>query len=255
MDPEQFSSIIAGHEEEQNNGNDGKQNDSDSSPRIEKDERLRRTTRPVKVSATVANPLEKSIVAYPLYNSFNYSAFLPKDHEPSKLSLGITSPNYGEGKTTTVCNLAAALSMGSGRRTIIVDLNLARPRIHDIFGTPRGPGLAEALIGEDICVVPTNVDNLFALPIGNRKYVQPGRLAVFREILDSLFREFDFVIVDLPPAGTKSFPTLIANQLSGLLVVVRSGVTKRQDVRRLFRRVREDRVLGFVMNGVRENDF
>ena len=210
--------------------------------------------RPIRISAVGSDFVDRSVVAFSLYNSFNYSLFVSKDKEPVKLSLGITSPGYGEGKTTTVCNLAAALSTGTGRRTVIVDLDLGRPRIHEVFGIPMGPGLSEALLGNDICVVPTQFENLFALPVGDTRAVPLSKLHAFREILASLHHEFDFVIIDMPPAGARGFPTLIANQLSGLLVVVRPRVTKRREISRVLRKIREENVIGFVMNGVNEKD-
>ncbi len=215
----------------------------------------RPVARPVRVSATAGKLPVPGIVSYPLYNSFNYSVFLPKDHEKIRLSLGVTSPNPGEGKTTAVCNLAAALATGSGRKTVVVDLNIARPRLHEVFGTPRGPGLGEALIGGEICVVPAPFDNLYVMPIGNAGLWPSNGVSGFREVLDSLFNDFEFVIVDLPPTSLRSFPTVIANQLSGLLVVLRSRVTRRRDVNRLFLRIREEKVLGFFMNGFHDDDF
>ncbi len=255
MNAEEFERLIAGRERTVDDVAEEPESESYEAPGKRQDSLPRRLTRPVRVSADAGESVDRNVVSYPLYNSFNYSVFFPKSHEAVKVSLGITSPGREEGKTTTVCNLAAALSMGSGRRTVVVDLNLARPRIHEVFGTPRGPGLAEALAGEDICVVPTRLENLFALPIGDARIIQPSKLLAFREILASLFTEFEFVIADMPPTGSGSFPTLIANQLSGLLVVVRSRKTKRRDVSKLLRRVREEKVLGFVINGIEESDF
>ncbi len=210
---------------------------------------------PVRFSINLGQSIDQSIVAYHLYNSFNYSLLAPDGNKSIKLSLGITSPNPGEGKTTAVCNLATAISLGSGKRTLIVDCNLTRPRIHEVFGIQRGPGLAEALTGEDIYVTPTQTRNLFALPVGDLQAVPQSSLANFRDILPSLFTEFDFVIVDMPSVNVKNFPTLIANQLGGLIVVVESGTTKRHDVTKLFRKIRGQSVVGFVMNKVNENDF
>jgi len=210
---------------------------------------------PVRFSVNTGQSIDRDVVAYHLYNSFNYSLLAPNSNKSIKLSLGITSPNAGEGKTTTVCNLATAISLGSGRRTVVVDFNLTRPRIHDVFGTQRGPGLTEALTGDDIYVTPTQMSNLFALPVGDTNIIPPSSLATFRDILSSLFTEFEFVIVDLPPVNARSFPTLIANQLNGLIVVVESGSTKRHDVNKLFHKIREKNVVGFVMNKVKENDF
>lgn len=255
MDAEEFKGLIErrGQAVPDTQGEDN--GGSGLSKFLEKEQISSMPVRAVKLSAAIGDSVDRNVVSYPLYNSFNYSIFLKRGHEPMKMSLGVTSPNRGEGKTTIVCNLAAALSMGSGKKTVVVDLNLSSPRVHEVFGTPRGPGLAEALGGHEICVVPTQLANVYVLPIGSTRIVPPNNFPVFREVLESLFREFEFVIVDLPPAGTKGFPTLIANQLNGLLVVIRSRLTKRRDVRRLFQRVREEKVLGFILNGVDEDGF
>lgn len=210
--------------------------------------------RPVKFGTIPGELIDERTITYSRYNSFNYSLFLPEDYGSIKLSLGITSPNEGEGKTTATCNLATAISLGTGRRTLVVDLNLNSAKIHKIFGIPRGPGVTEALSGGEICVEPTQVENLFAMPAGSSQLIKPTASASFRQLVSSLFREFEFIIVDMPSVSAPNFPTLIANQLTGLVVVVRSKKTKRRDLNKLFRRVREDTVLGFVMNDVNEND-
>jgi len=211
--------------------------------------------RPITMGSGVGSVVDERIVKYPLYNSFNYSLFLPSDYKTIRISLGITSPNLGEGKTTAVCNLATAIALGTGRKTIVVDSNLRRPRVHEIFGIPRGPGLGEALMGGEICVVPTQIENLFVLPAGKITTVSNFKIPSFRELLSSLFTEFEFVLVDMPSVAAGNFPTLIANQLTGLVVVVKQKKTKRKDIARLFRRVRKETILGFVMNEVNENDF
>jgi protein-tyrosine kinase len=210
--------------------------------------------RPVRISTTPGRTVDKKIVRYSLYNSFNYSLFLPDEQKAINLCLGVTSPNQGEGKTTAICNLATALSMGLGRRTLVMDLNLNNPKIHEVFGMSRGPGVSEALAGGEINVVPTQIENLFAMPAGNSAPLAPGRFSSFRGLLNSLFREFEFVLLDLPAVNVRNFPTLIANQLTGLIVVVKSRKTKRRDIEKLFRRVRKETVLAFVMNSVKEND-
>lgn len=221
-------------------GNDGKQ--------------VRQYVRPVKISAVTGDMVDRRVVSYQLYNSFNYSAFFPAERRSPIFSIGVTSPGRSEGKTTAVCNLAVALAMGTGRKTVLVDFSITRPSIHEVFGIPPGPGLAEALCGSDICVVPTQLENLFALPAGDRRLFTPNRLSAFREILFSLNNSFEFVLVDLPSAGSRAFPTIIANQLGGLLIVVRPKMTKRREVGRLFRKLHEKSVLGFVMNGVNDDD-
>src|ERR1043165_6661994 len=63
-------------------------------------------------------------------------------------TIGITSAAQGEGKSTTVANLAVALAQ-SGRRVIVIDADLRRPGQHTLFGLPRDEGLATVLAGEE----------------------------------------------------------------------------------------------------------
>lgn len=212
-------------------------------------------SKPVIINANTGGNIDNEIVAYHLYNRFNYSLFLPEDRQAMKCSLGVTSPNVGEGKTTTACNLAAALSIGSNRKTVIIDLNVNKPRIHEIFGTVLGPGLSDALLGKEIYVTQTQIENLFVIPAGKTSIIPTNKLANFNKVVHSLLKEFEFVIVDMPSLATKNFPTIIANQLNGLIVVAEVRKTRRRDIDRIFRQVHERNVVGFVLNKVNENDF
>ncbi len=207
------------------------------------------------VYSTRSGLIDQDVVSYNLYNSFNYSFFLPEEHERINCSFGIISPNKGEGKTVTACNLGAAIAIGTSRRTVLIDLNLSRPRLHEIFGTNTNPGISNALDGKEICVCSTQIENLFVLPSGNSSRIRVSQLGNFNKILNSLFHDFEFVIVDMPSPDAKNFPTLIANQLNGLIVVTEVRKTRRRDIDRLFRHVHERNVIGFVLNKVNENDF
>ncbi len=211
-------------------------------------------TRPVKINSTRGDIVDEKVVNYGLYNSFNYSLFLPPDDRFVNLSLGITSPNRGEGKTTAVCNLATALALGMGRKTLLIDLNFGKPKLHEVFGTTNDIGISEALSGGELLVTPTLVDNLYVMSAGQAGPLQPGRSWSFQGVIASLYKEFELILLDLPSVGEKDFPTLIANQLTGLIVVVKSRKTRRRDIERLFRKVRKETVQAFVMNEVREND-
>ena len=227
-----------------------------SSDDNEKIVKIEKPLKPVIFNSNPGRLVDERIVAYHLYNCFNYSLFLNNNNNNNiKISIGVTSANRGEGKTTTACNLATALSLSSQRKTILIDLNTQSPRIHKIFGTPLSPGFSDALINNEICVTPTQVENLSVLPAGNLRFLPSNRLIYFNEIAHSLLQTFEFLIVDMSSVDIKNFPTLIANQLNGLIVVVESKRTKRRDINRLFRRVNEKNVIGFVMNKINDEDF
>lgn len=216
----------------------------------------KRISKPVIYNTRPGKSVDTRIVDYHLYNCFNYSLFINNgNNKKIKCMLGVTSANAGEGKTTTACNLAAALSLSSQRKTLLIDLNTNRPRIHRIFGAPISPGFSDALLGDEICVTPTQIENLSILPSGNLRVLPPNRLINFNMLAYSLLHEFEFLIVDMASVDAKNFPTLIANQLNGLIVVVEASRTKRRDINRLFRRVNEKNVIGFVMNKTKDDDF
>ncbi len=233
--------------------------------------KLVRLIKAIVVAQERGTYVDNSVVKFKYYNSFNYS-FLNKEHENVTLTIGITSPKRGEGKTLVACNLAVSLALGSQKKTILVDLNVANPRLHQIFGLPQAPGLAEGFLNGQIHVHRTAVENLSLLTVGNFVSFHsdlnqggPSRgvpliwptlepslglehLAAFRDVIYSLEQEFDLVIVDMPSINNESVPVLFANQLNGVVVVVDSGRTKREEIDAMFHQLNERQVLGFVMN-------
>jgi protein-tyrosine kinase len=236
----------------------------------EHNEKLVRLIKSILVNPVRGKYVDDKVVKYKIYNSFNYS-LLSRERQDINLSLGITSPKVGEGKTMIACNLAVSLAMGSQKNTILIDLNIANPLLHKIFGVPLAPGLTEAFNSNEIHISQTAVDNLAVLSAGKsivphenlfhqshiHNSMQGGRLKpslgleqlpAFRDIIYSLEQQYELIIVDMPAINSESVPNLFAQQLNGLIVVVRSGNTKREDIDLMLQRVNENQVLGFVLN-------
>ena len=173
-------------------------------------------------------------------------------------TIGVTSAAEGEGKSTTVANLAVALAQ-SGRRVVVIDADLRRPGQHSVFGIEREPGLVNFLLGDmDAAQVPfqeTTVAGVKVLPSGP----QPGNTLEalasrrFDQVLGFARAQADFVLVDTPPAGALADAAVVAPRLEGMLLVVSAGKTKRD----LARRAREQlervnaNILGVVLTDVR----
>lgn len=215
---------------------------------------------------STGKPVDQNIVNFTYYNSFNYS-LLSKDRSNLRLTLGVTSPNGGEGKTVVAANLAVSLTLGFQKKAVLVDLNIQRPRLHEVFNVPCNPGLLDALRNGSVNVAWTPLENLAVLPSGSardrRSNGEPASrqslvgleyMSSFGQVVRSLEEEFEFVIVDMPSINSRNFPILFANQLDGLIVVVDTTRTRREDVEKLFRQVNEKQVLGFVFNRVRDDD-
>ncbi len=236
--------------------------------------KLVRVIKSIVVNEKAGTYVDQNIIKFQYYNAFNYS-LLDRGADALHLTLGVTSARPGQGKTLVASNLAVSLAMGSQKKTVLVDLNFLNPRLHEIFGINSAPGLSEAFQNGKIHVSRTLIDRLYVLPVGNfltsqegviqsesfsdlasRELARPmiglSQLPAFRDIIYSLEQEFEFVIVDMPSINSQGIPVLFANQLNGLIVVVDSGKTKREELDEMFQHINDRQVLGFVFNRVRE---
>jgi non-specific protein-tyrosine kinase len=174
-------------------------------------------------------------------------------------TIGVTSAAAGEGKSTTVANLAVALAQ-SGRRVIVVDADLRRPGQHTLFGVKREDGLSTVLLGDQtsLPLQETQSSGVRVLASGpspaNPLEVLASRR--FDQVLALARAQADFVLVDTPPAGALADAAVLAPRLEGVLLVVSAGRTKRD----LARRAREQlervnaNLLGVVLTDVRGDD-
>ncbi|HTR81107.1 MAG TPA: CpsD/CapB family tyrosine-protein kinase [Bacteroidota bacterium] len=242
-------------------------------PIVEKPHSLFTQPKSIIVSPTPGTFIDPQTVAFHFYNAFNYSLLRP-DGSDVRFAMGITSANPGEGKSLVASNLAVSLALGYKKRTVIVDANVHHPVLHDVFGTSPGPGLLEALTGNKVHLWQTQIESLHLLSIGRNvsggaagmrtgilktaekpPHLSLDQMTEFGEMIASLQMEYDFIIVDMPAINAQDFPILFANRLDGLLMVVDSSTTKRRHVDKVFRRLNENQVKGFVLNRVNdEND-
>jgi len=168
----------------------------------------------------------------------------------------ITSPNMGDGKTTLSSNLAVSIAQ-SGKQTILIDGDFRRPRLHKVFAVPSEKGFATALMGQaDLrdCIQPTVIPGLSLLPCGPIP-PNPAELLTsprFKELMDELREQFDYVLIDTPPLLVVTDPCVVAPRVDGVLMTMR--VTK--NGRPIAERARDILVslgakpLGIVVNGV-----
>ncbi|MBI4494677.1 MAG: polysaccharide biosynthesis tyrosine autokinase [Chloroflexi bacterium] len=151
-------------------------------------------------------------------------------------SILMTSAGPGEGKSTTAANLAAALAQ-AGFRTLLIDADLRRPSVHQLFELPNRSGLTTLLLQEcaaEEYLQATTVPNLRVLPSGPIP-PNPSELLASRR-MSARLKEFaqlaDYVILDSPPVLLVSDPLALASQVDGVLLVInargaRSGAVLR----------------------------
>jgi polysaccharide biosynthesis transport protein len=172
----------------------------------------------------------------------------------------VASPNPREGNSTIAVNLAIALAQ-DGRRTVILDCDLRKPRLHEVFQADNSSGLTTCLNG-DISMVeilqPTEVDNLFFIPAGPVP-VNPSELLnsqSFKNLLQYLRRDFHHLIIDTPPTLGFADARVVAMHSDGVLLVAKHQATSRKAgrlARQHFAQVNA-RILGMVLNQVSARD-
>jgi len=166
----------------------------------------------------------------------------------------VTSPEPGDGKSTLISNLAIAMAQ-SGKRVLLVDSDLRRPKLHTLFGMRRDLGVAEVLSGEiDLLTAsqPSVIDGLSVLTCGSLPSTPAETLASssYARMLKKAEEEFDIVLVDTPPLLAVSDPCIVAPNTDGLVLVLRMGKNRRNSARRATELIGTNniRVIGVVCN-------
>ena len=176
------------------------------------------------------------------------------DGEPIR-TLVVSSAIPGEGKTTTASNLAVAYAQ-QGLRVLLVDCDLRKPRVNELFRIERKPGATELVLGQASLRETVHafeaVENLYILPAGQ---LPPNPTELLggnrmREVLNTLREEFEIVILDTPPLSGGADGAILGAMVDGVLLVVRAGQTDREQVRHAGRQLATvgANLLGAVMN-------
>lgn len=172
----------------------------------------------------------------------------------------ITSAGHGEGKSSTVSNLGIALAEIS-QRVLVIDADLRKPRLHDIFNLPNTWGLSDLLREKSSlrdCPIEalarkSEVDGLYVLPSG------PGTVSITNllyssrmvELVDRVRNDFDITIIDTPPMSYLSDARVLGQLADAAILVIRAARTTRDEARAAKQRLVDDgiRVLGTILNG------
>ena len=169
-------------------------------------------------------------------------------------SIAVTSALPGEGKTTAAINLAVVTSMSLGRRVLLIDCDLRKPKVHTSLGLRPEAGLAEVLTdktGLDQAIVKVEGVNLEVLAVRDRP-PNPSELLAsgqMRELLEEVVARYDRVILDTPAALGLPDAKSVSELADGIVVVVRADVTAQQDVQATLEIMDRRRILGLLING------
>lgn len=172
-------------------------------------------------------------------------------------TLVVTSAGPGEGKSIVAANIALALAQ-AGQRVLLVDADMRRPRVHEIFQSAQEPGLSNVLTGNsklsESLRKSTSVEGLWTLSSGHIP-PNPAELLGSRRYIDfltSLESHFDWTIVDTPPILAVTDSAIAGRHASGVVYVVASDKTSRQAAQEALGQLEQAgvHVLGSVLNRV-----
>jgi polysaccharide biosynthesis transport protein len=168
----------------------------------------------------------------------------------------ITGTAPGEGKTTTLLNVAKLLAV-SGESTVVVDCDMRRANLHVRLGLPRTPGFTDFFVRASelsTLVRPTRIANLHAVPAGPLPPNPPALLArpELGAALAQLKRHYRWVLVDSPPVAAVTDALLLARHADATVMVVQQNKVDRALIKRALSALRKTtpNVIGAVLNAV-----
>jgi capsular exopolysaccharide synthesis family protein len=176
--------------------------------------------------------------------------------KPSPQFIQVTSAGPQEGKTITTANMATVMAQ-SGSRVLIVDCDMRKPRVHNIFGIPNSRGLSDLLLdGEDwfSFIKKTTVPNLDLIPCGTIP-ANPSELLGskrMQRLMTLLSEKYDRIIMDSPPILAVTDSIVLSRLVEGIILVVGAGGANKNGVSRSVELLKEvdARICGAVLNNL-----
>lgn len=186
---------------------------------------------------------------------------LRRDRPFKKVLITSTSPQ--EGKSFAAANLACTLASGSRQKVLLLDGDLRRPSLSEIFGLGSLPGVCEWLQGQrsltsTICYL--EAPGIWVMPAGKPprnplEMIQSGKLTT---MMDELTGWFDWMVIDSPPVLPLGDTSVWARLADGILLVTRQGTTEKRKLQRGLDALEPKKMIGAVLNsftGTAETDY
>jgi len=206
---------------------------------------------------TLAEGWDKPTPMVEAFHSALTSILLAGQNRGTGRVLVFTSVGPGDGKTSVVSNIAIAAAK-TGRKVLLVDADLRRPRIHDVFGLRRVGGIAEILCSEAVSanwpalIQQTKITGLSVITAGRSSRATTNLFysLEFSSLLGTWGGKYDLVLIDTPPAMHFTDARVIGAMADGVVLVARAGQTTREALLAIQERFTEDRIhlLGCILN-------
>jgi len=189
------------------------------------------------------------------YRFLTTDLLLSLSEQDIKTIMGATA-KPGQGGTSTICNLAITMAQ-AGKRVILVDCDMRRPMLHQIFNVSNELGLSDVLangVGVLEALKPTEVPNLILLPAGETPDNAWSllRSQKMHDLIHNLRQQSDFVFFDTPSAVVFADAAVIASMVDGVIIIVRANQSPRGNelqVKEMLNKANPN-ILGGVLNDV-----
>ncbi|MEO6883742.1 MAG: polysaccharide biosynthesis tyrosine autokinase [Bacteroidia bacterium] len=208
----------------------------------------------IPVSQLLIDKSPKSIVAEAFRSIRTNLQFISND--PASKIIAVTSTISGEGKTFVAINLAGIIAF-SGKKVIILDLDMRKPKIHLGFNAENTKGMSTALIGKDSledCIQKSNLQNLDFITAGPIP-PNPSELIISPKmdvILAELKTKYDMIIIDNPPVGLVTDGIAMIQKADYPIYILRAEYSKRSFIQNVDRLFNENNIkkISIILNGV-----
>lgn len=177
-------------------------------------------------------------------------------HPQNPRVVAVSSPNRGDGKTTTALNVAWALSKRQNTRVLAVDVDFHSSRLSELLGIRGSPGLIDVLRTsctlEEAVVRLEEYPALYVLPAGETSDGPSDLLDSdnWEGVLKTLRRQFEYVVLDSPPAGVVADYDVVVRACDGVVLVLRPNHTPRELCRKVLASLTGEKLLGVALNDV-----
>lgn len=177
-------------------------------------------------------------------------------------SIAVTSPRYGDGKSTIAINLALSLALDVKQTVCLVDLDFRQPSVHRYMGIEPDMGLSDYLLHDmpvSQCLVRPALERLVVLPMKGRlenssEILGTPKMAALAHELKTRYPD-RIVIYDMPPLLAQDDAIAFLPNVDGVLLVVKEGATQVDDLRQSLHLLANTIVVGTVLNNAAERGY
>jgi protein-tyrosine kinase len=186
----------------------------------------------------------------------------PQNAEKSIKTVMITSAAPKEGKSFIAANLGISLAQGMDQHSLLVDCDLRRPSLAGLLGMSNASGLVDYLRDDaplPSLIMKTIIDKLSIIPSG-RPPLNPAELLSSTKMMalsDELSQRYNdrIIILDTPPIMVAAESSVLAGLVDAVILVVREGVSKKNEIQKAIDTIGKNKILGMVYNAQKSNVF